>query len=289
MAESNWPETAPESANLVMPELCSYELARSNSDVASSLTAEISGDILHPSANATPDTCMAWTDEKHNKYLDSLEASFVQQLQQPRSFLAWRTEQNRSDKDISKKQQPVSVNKSSEQFAVLQDGRWQKRIFKNNQSLSYISTFNIQRMHSQRRAGKETSLLSADPKDCNQFQYEKEYLVRKRALCNRPASSSDQKAVNRCYHNSDSIDKDSAEGSGQNFVDEDCEHDPNGISLAKRLKTAVGDISSKEQIVPSGKFSSLGKSIISTSTFEGQANHEDSSKDFVNWSIHQLM
>ena len=54
MVESNRSETAPASANLVMEEFCSCELTRSNSEAASSLTVESSGDILFPSANARP-------------------------------------------------------------------------------------------------------------------------------------------------------------------------------------------------------------------------------------------
>lgn len=47
---------------------------------------------------------------------------------------------------------------------------------------------------------------------------------------------------------------DSAEGWGQNFADEDCEHDPIAIPLAKRLKTAVDDISIEDQVMPESSF-----------------------------------
>lgn len=266
MVDSNRPETAPAPANLVMEEFCSSQLTRSNSEAASSLTAESSGDILLPSANARPDKCMAWTNEKHNKYLDSLEESFVQQLQRSRRFTARCTEQNRSGKDSSKRL-PVSVSEASEQFSVLQDGQWRKIIFDMDQPVSYISTIKIPRMHCERRAGKDSSHVSCDPKDCNE-----EHLEGKRSFSSESASSSEQNHKNICYSNS--VIKDFAEGSGQNFTDEDSEHDPNAISLAKRLKTVVDDTSSEDQIVPSGEFFALGKSIINNKTLGGQAINE---------------
>ncbi|XP_027105945.2 cold-regulated protein 27 isoform X1 [Coffea arabica] len=285
MVESNRSETAPASANLVMEEFCSCELTRSNSEAASSLTVESSGDILFPSANARPDKCEAWTNEQHNKYLDYLEASFAQQLQRSRGFTAWCTEQNRSGKDSSKRL-PVCVSKTSEQFSVLQDGQWQKIIFDMDQPLSYISTVKIPRIHCERCAGKDSSHVSSDPKDYIKLRYEEEHLEGKRPFSSGSASNSEQNHIKTCYSNS--FIKDSAEGSGQNFADEDCEHDPHTVSLAKRLKTVADDTSSEDQIVPSGKLFALGKSIINNKTLGGQAINEDSSKDFENWSLLNL-
>ncbi|KAL3515281.1 hypothetical protein ACH5RR_022183 [Cinchona calisaya] len=276
MVESNRPESAPAPSNLVMEESCSFELTRSNSDAASSLTVENSGVISHPFANARPDKCVAWTDEKHNKYLDFLEASFIQQLHRSRGFLAWCTEQNRSGK-VSSYRLPASVSKASEQFTVLQDGQWQKIIFEKYQPLSCISTVKIPRIPCQRHAGKDPH-LSADPKECNEFHSEEEHLEGKRVFSNSSSSSSGQNHINNQCYCSSVI----REGSGQNFTDDDCRHDPHSISLAKRLKTAVDDTSSEDQIVPSGKSIALGKSTIHNTTLEGQANNEDPSKDFEN-------
>ncbi|XP_073269742.1 uncharacterized protein [Primulina huaijiensis] len=45
------------------------------------------GDILRRLANVTPDDCTAWTNEKHNSYLNNLEVSFVAQLHESRDLV----------------------------------------------------------------------------------------------------------------------------------------------------------------------------------------------------------
>ncbi|CAI9101942.1 OLC1v1000112C1 [Oldenlandia corymbosa var. corymbosa] len=158
------------------------ELTRSNSAADSSMSAENSGDGLHPSVKRRPDNGSAWTDEMHNKFLDSLEASFVQQLHRSRGLLAWCKAQNRGGKDITQRV-PGCVNKASGQFGNSRDDGWKKAVFEKDRPLSYNDAIEIPWIHCQGLA----------------------------------------------------------EGSGQNFVDKDCEDRSNLFSLAMRSKTAVGD------------------------------------------------
>ncbi|XP_039027080.1 cold-regulated protein 27-like [Hibiscus syriacus] len=59
----------------------------------------------------TESTSTEWTDEKHNLYLKSMEASFVDQLYDSMDFLGYKSQKN---------------NTSSGQFKVLRGGCWKK-------------------------------------------------------------------------------------------------------------------------------------------------------------------
>ncbi|TXG64301.1 hypothetical protein EZV62_011295 [Acer yangbiense] len=72
----------PSSDPGAMEEGCRRELTRTYSD-SSDITVESS----HQTANARPGQAAGWTNENHNAYLNSLEASFVQQLHYLRSSI----------------------------------------------------------------------------------------------------------------------------------------------------------------------------------------------------------
>jgi hypothetical protein len=84
------------------------------------------------------DECTAWTNEKHNSYLDYLESSFVRQLY---SLLGGGTQRLSRTRDVQS-----NSHKSADQFTVLQNGCWQKVNFGKKQScLETSSEFRFHR------------------------------------------------------------------------------------------------------------------------------------------------
>ncbi|XP_039055516.1 cold-regulated protein 27-like isoform X1 [Hibiscus syriacus] len=72
-------------------------------------------------------TSTEWTDEKHNLYLKSMEASFVDQLYDSMDFLPWKSQkENFPGSKLSRQ----SHRTSSGQFKVLRGGSWNKINFK---------------------------------------------------------------------------------------------------------------------------------------------------------------
>ncbi|XP_022860723.1 uncharacterized protein LOC111381192 isoform X3 [Olea europaea var. sylvestris] len=63
------------------------------------------------------DDCKAWTNEKHNLYLNHLEVSFVKQLNQSMGFLAQCSKQNKSENSVSQNR-ASSVHNASKQLSI---------------------------------------------------------------------------------------------------------------------------------------------------------------------------
>ncbi|XP_028099085.1 uncharacterized protein LOC114298684 [Camellia sinensis] len=120
-----------EPPDLAAPDGRRSELTRTNLE-SSSVTVDHSKDFIHRNTNVAP--CTAWTDEKHNSYLDALEASFIKQLHQSLGLPFWRSEQITIDSNPSQ-QLPVNAGYSSDQFTFLRDGPWKKIKFERNQPL----------------------------------------------------------------------------------------------------------------------------------------------------------
>lgn len=165
-------------------------LIPTNSEGSSDLTVDNS---LHQDGSATSELSQSdWTDEKHSLYLDSLEASFVNQLHYSLGLLASRSILNSSGK----------LPNSSDQFTVVRDGCWQKLKFDRN------------------RTDQDSYAILKNPWVCH------------------------FRSVGK-FHTVASV----AEVSGQNFEDEEQGH------KAKKLKTdVVADGSTKDQVVPFGRF-----------------------------------
>ncbi|KAJ8533648.1 hypothetical protein K7X08_006972 [Anisodus acutangulus] len=208
------------------PESCTAELARSNSG-KSSLTVENFNDDLLQSGNATTEECTGWTNEKHNTFLDCLEASFVKQLQRSMVLRGGCVELNRSSRNLSKK---LSANndKATKQFTVWRDGCWKINIESDQPELLV-------------RQGDEYH-HATDLRLCSRLYTEEKQRGDKRTLSHGleerldlslPILAELQKPVSRI-----------AEGSGQNFVDENFEEN----SRSKKLKTAVMDTADNKQI-----------------------------------------
>ncbi|XVE49199.1 hypothetical protein DITRI_Ditri01bG0063300 [Diplodiscus trichospermus] len=102
---------------------CSSELTRTKSGSSGSgVTIESFRD---PTANARQGQTMVWTNEKHNSYLDFLEASFVKQLHSSMSLRGHRPQEDMW-KPCPTPELPANGHNSSHQISVLQDGCCQK-------------------------------------------------------------------------------------------------------------------------------------------------------------------
>ncbi|CAL5333723.1 unnamed protein product [Camellia sinensis] len=246
MAENLPPEPPPD---LAVPDGCRSELTRTNLE-SSSVTVDHSKDFIHRYTNVAPR--MAWTDEKHNSYLDALEASFIKQLHHSLGLPSWRLEQNTVDSNPSQ-QLLVNAGYSSDQFTFLRDGPGKKIKFERNQPLLYGAAgshvvMESPRMRHFRCSGKPSTIPSADLKECNMFHSEGMPLRGKRIFSHGLTSSERQCLCHQCHQ--DAVGT-MTEVSDQNFVDDDKEVKSSSLSRAKRLKMAASDASTEDQIVPS--------------------------------------
>nr|GMD07156.1 40S ribosomal protein [Ipomoea batatas]GMD08730.1 40S ribosomal protein [Ipomoea batatas] len=89
---------------------------------ASSLTVENSEQVLYPS-----DDCTRWTNEKHNLFLNLLEASFVKKMHKSMTLHSQYQEQNMVNRSYSHKL-PAKMNRVSKQHPVVQDCHWHNNI-----------------------------------------------------------------------------------------------------------------------------------------------------------------
>ncbi|XP_019169668.1 PREDICTED: uncharacterized protein LOC109165391 isoform X2 [Ipomoea nil] len=85
---------------------------------ASSLTVENSEEVLYRS-----DDCARWTNEKHNLFLNLLEASFVKKMHKSMTLHSQYQEQNKVNRSLSHKL-PAKINRVSKQLPVVQDCHW---------------------------------------------------------------------------------------------------------------------------------------------------------------------
>ncbi|KAM7479186.1 hypothetical protein LguiA_027399 [Lonicera macranthoides] len=248
MEENLRPETPPVNPDLAAVEGCMDELTRPNSESSSSssLTVDNLKDTSRHNANAGRGKCTAWTNEKHNLYLNRLESSFVDQLNRSMGLLTWRSEQKMQGQNSSQKL-PVNTDITLDQFTVLQDGCWQKINFERNQTLLKTESKSHDFSKSPwtcyfRCAGRSANLqeYSALPKG-------EMHSRGKRTFPQGLAASLDHQ-----FHQGS--DGNVAEVSDQNFVDGDWKEKSSDLSKAKRVKKAAADSSSQDQIVPSGKF-----------------------------------
>ncbi|KAK9287310.1 hypothetical protein L1049_015723 [Liquidambar formosana] len=121
----NIPSPSPDLESM---EGCRSELTRANSEDSSASKDNSSKHFSHRNGIATSGQSTDWTDEKHSLYLDSLEASFVNQLHHSMGFLASHSQEKMWDPNSSRKQ-PAKTRNSSDEFTVLRGGCWQKLKF----------------------------------------------------------------------------------------------------------------------------------------------------------------
>ncbi|KAL8060598.1 hypothetical protein ABFX02_02G035000 [Erythranthe guttata] len=236
----------PSAADIV----CDHELTRSNSD-ASSLTAENCQDIFRRSENETapPVDRTAWTDEKHNLYLHHLEASFVKQLHQTKRLLAKCSEQNLIDINVSRKRS-INVNNASEKFNILRNCCSQK-------------TDCV-------RGDTYTSLKSKGLNNCKEFLKLSGTVKHGKKINSHGLATRSKELSSNTERHMVLFDL-NKEGTGQNFLYDYNRSTSNIESRAKRLKTALADSSSQDQIVPSGG-SPTYDSVINSPTLGEETN-----------------
>ncbi|XP_047306876.1 cold-regulated protein 27-like [Impatiens glandulifera] len=172
-----------------------------------------------------------WTNEKHNMYLNVLEASFVQQLHNSFSFVEKRL-------DL----QHVNQNDSSDQLAVLQKGSWKKINLKKDQPLLC------------RTVGSHASKIESHWLDAHKFPHRCDWKTnpdlqencieitpsgrkRRRGFSHNLASSDSQSTFNHCQRKELDIE---AEGTDQNFMEEVVEK-----PIMKKIKRDSMDSSTK--------------------------------------------
>ncbi|XP_022726420.1 uncharacterized protein LOC111282559 isoform X2 [Durio zibethinus] len=248
------------------PQACSSELTRTSSDFSGSgVTIESFRD---PTANSRPGQTMVWTNEKHNLYLDFLEASFVKQLHCSTSLCGLHP-QGEMWEPYPTPELPAEGQNSSHQFSVLLDGGCQKINYKSNDPLldstadscdilgsPWLYHFTI--------AGKSSS---------ETFPVSRETVVPNDEICLRSntnlscksARSSKQHPIfHSCNH---SLGSCTSEVSDQNFVEEGQGEKTSCVSGTKRLKMmAMLDSSNNSQVVPHGKLPTVDDSIMSNAS-----------------------
>ncbi|GLT73731.1 hypothetical protein SLA2020_455690 [Shorea laevis] len=236
-------------------------LTRTNSD-SSGLTAESS---IHHLKGVREGQSMFWTDEKHNFYLDLLEATFVQQMHHSMSLCGHRSQeemQGPSTQSVAREQN------SSDQFMVLQDGCRQKRNYGHNESLldSTADSNDILESHC---VHNSTSVCKHYPAMSPQIQKKIVHGKGRNSRSNMDfcVSARNPEQHPDCCSYERNLGGSAAEALGQNFVNEDQGEETNSISRAKRLKVATVDPSSNDQVVPLRKFHLVDNStIIETET-----------------------
>ncbi|XP_011017197.1 PREDICTED: uncharacterized protein LOC105120623 [Populus euphratica] len=196
-----------------------------------------------------------WTDEKHNLYLKSMEASFVNQLNNSIGLLGWRSRKGRSVPNLSGEVN-CSTCRPSGQFKVHQRGGWQKINFRRPESQlssakdsrGFLTSPWIQQFTPARKPDGATSPAHQE----GAIQSRGINLNWKKAVLCCPATNSKLSHFgNSCHH--DFVES-NTEMSGQNFVDEDIEGERASSSFSsKRLKSLKTDTSSSDQVVPHGK------------------------------------
>ncbi|XP_027767900.1 uncharacterized protein LOC107032358 isoform X1 [Solanum pennellii] len=206
---------------------CIAVLSRSESGAgeSSSLIIENFKHDFVQTGNVTTDECMGWTNEKHNAFLDCLETSFVKQLHRSMILRAGCGELNRSSRNLSKKLFNNDI--ANKQFTAWRDTSWKINIESDKPELlvgqgdEYHHFADLQlcsRLFTEenQRRDKRTS----------------SHGLKERSNLPLPIPAELLKTVSRI-----------AEGSGQNFVDEDFEEN----SRSKKLKTAMTDTADNKQ------------------------------------------
>ncbi|PPD86805.1 hypothetical protein GOBAR_DD16255 [Gossypium barbadense] len=233
---------------------------------------------------------MVWTNEKHNTYLDSLEASFVKQLHYSKSLHGCHPQVGMREPCLFP--QLLVGHNSSHQFSILQDGCGQKINYESNDPLLESTAdsgavLGSPWLHHFRSAGKCSSITFPVPRKIAVPNDEICSRSNTNFYCKSAVNSKHNPIVNSCNHSLDSctaalmMDYKGRglaynvicwirmewtkyffgwEVSDQNFVAEDHGEKTSYASGAKRMKMmTVLDASSDSQIIRSNLTSSLAQ------------------------------
>ncbi|KAL3514524.1 hypothetical protein ACH5RR_027241 [Cinchona calisaya] len=175
-----------------------------------------------------------WTDQKHSLYLDSMEASFVNQLYDSLDVLGGCSKQECTSEPKSSRQMNNGVPTPSGQFKVFKDGSWVRVNFSNFS----------RELPRPRKAEKSVPFL-ANP-------WIQHYRSSSRHRTTISPTSQGQALVFRCQ---DSIGS-NAEVTDQNFVDEVFEEENTSRKRHQKCrKVSATTASSNDQVVPLAKLS----------------------------------
>ncbi|KAF3666251.1 putative glycoprotein 3-alpha-L-fucosyltransferase A-like [Capsicum annuum] len=168
------------------------------------------------------DKYTGWTNEKHNTFLDHLEASFVKQLHRSMALRAGSVEMNQSCRNLSE-ELSSHVNKASEQLTFPHHGCWKKIKTVRKPPVVYIA---------------------ADSHDC-QFCFEL-HRKGKRTRDEKPTDGLKTKShlISELGELQNTVCT-LTEGSGQNFIGEDFDEN----SRCKKMKTVSVDTTDQEQVI----------------------------------------
>ncbi|KAL4280119.1 hypothetical protein GQ457_03G004050 [Hibiscus cannabinus] len=193
----------------------------------------------NPSFPPHPNQTTVWTNEKHNSYLDNLEASFVKQLHSSVSSHGCHPRKEMWE-PCATWQLPAKGHSYSRQFSVLQDGCSQKIKYQSNDPLcdSTADSCDIVGspwLHHFKYTGKSSSETFPVPRE-TVVQNDGIYMRSNNTnfFCKSAGSSEKHPIYQSNNHNLGSC---IAEVSDQNFVDEDQGRQTGRVSWAKRLKT----------------------------------------------------
>ncbi|XP_020203496.1 uncharacterized protein LOC109789040 isoform X2 [Cajanus cajan] len=238
------------------------ELARSASASASSdVMLDNASKHLSRQSAAAPllDQSTRWTDEKHNLYIRSLEASFVNGLHHSMFLRGWSLK-NSTDETYKCRILLNSHNMPPRQSLALQDG-CQKKI-----NLERISPMLESTADSHVLAGSQFELTSVDrscslrePNTCKHELVCEEDARGSSTFTDMSARSLEKQSICCSFHLD--LACSTTEVTDQNFKDKEARS--SCMPMVKRLKTAIADGSSSDQV---GKFHTPDVSTSSNST-----------------------
>ncbi|XP_073260288.1 cold-regulated protein 27 isoform X2 [Populus alba] len=223
------------------------------SSETSELTGYESGELAQQDSPVIASMASEWTDEKHNLYLKSMEASFVNQLHNSMDLLGWRSRKEGSVPNLSREVNCRTCTPSGE-FKVLRRGNWQKINFRRpesqissaKESRGFLTSPWIQHFTSAR---KPEDVASPPLQECANQSRATISNGKKAMLCCPAISSKHNHLSNSfsCHH--DLVDS-NTEMSDQNFVDEDIKGEKASSSLSsKKMKTLKTDASGSDQVI----------------------------------------
>ncbi|KAG6747717.1 hypothetical protein POTOM_047607 [Populus tomentosa] len=227
------------------------------SSETSELTGYESGELAQQDSPVIASMASEWTDEKHNLYLKSMEASFVNQLHNSMDLLGRRSLKEGSVPNLSREVNCRTCTPSGE-FKVLRRGNWQKINFRRpesqissaKESRGFLTSPWIQHFTSAR---KPEDVASPTLQECANQSRATISNGKKAMLCCPAISSKHYHLSNSFSSHHDLVDS-NTEMSDQNFVDEDIKGEKASSSLSsKKMKTLKTDASGSDQVVPHGK------------------------------------
>ncbi|GAV85225.1 hypothetical protein CFOL_v3_28663 [Cephalotus follicularis] len=223
-------------------------------------TSELIRDQEDSSTLDSPETVSMstqWTDEKHRLYLQSMEASFVDQLYTSMDLLGRRSKKANLSVLKSSRQMHHNSSTASGQFKIHRDGYWEKINFespdfqldKKDESHALMASPWIRHYRS---AGKTKIVVSPILQESSGSETQAIKSSMSKAMSGESSSKRfDESHSHMCYHDTAYNNE---EVSDQNFFDEDVEGKmASDICSSRKMKPLITDCSGSDQVVPHSK------------------------------------